>query len=142
MGINIKSVQAYLIDLSLPFASEERFLKNKLDKKQIHPVKKFKNAQKTLLFSPVIWNAYVAWKTLKCSFLYFWKSGRWLNFLSKKTNLKSIGIFSIKLEPKYEAGAASSSTSFQNSNGDQHQIRSSSFKQVTSSLSFRRKLIT
>ena len=32
MGINIKSVQAYLIDLSLPFASEERFLKNKLDK--------------------------------------------------------------------------------------------------------------
>ena len=32
MGINIKSVQAYLIGLSLPFASEERFLKNKLDK--------------------------------------------------------------------------------------------------------------
>ena len=32
MGINIKSVQAYLIDLSFPFASEERFLKNKLDK--------------------------------------------------------------------------------------------------------------
>ena len=54
MGINIKSVQAYLIDLSFPFASEERFLKNKLDKKQIHPVKKFKNAQKTLLFSPAI----------------------------------------------------------------------------------------
>ena len=25
-------VQAYLIDLSFPFASEERFLKNKLDK--------------------------------------------------------------------------------------------------------------
>ena len=46
MGINIKSVQAYLIDLSFPFASEERFLKNKLDKKQIHPVKKFKNARK------------------------------------------------------------------------------------------------
>ena len=54
MGINIKSVQAYLIDLSFPFASEEIFLKNKLDKKQIHPVKKFKNAQKTLLFSPAI----------------------------------------------------------------------------------------
>ena len=32
MGINIKSVQAYLIDFSFPFASEERFLKNKLDK--------------------------------------------------------------------------------------------------------------
>ena len=49
MGINIKSVQAYLIDLSFPFASEERFLKNKLDKKQIHPVKKFKNAQKNVI---------------------------------------------------------------------------------------------
>ena len=32
MGINIKSVQAYLINLSFPFASEERFLKNKLDR--------------------------------------------------------------------------------------------------------------
>ena len=31
MGVNVKSVQAYLIDLSLPFALEERFLKNKLD---------------------------------------------------------------------------------------------------------------
>ena len=54
MGINNKSVQAYLIDLSFPFASEERFLKNRLDKKQIHPMKKFKNAKKTLLFSAVI----------------------------------------------------------------------------------------
>jgi len=42
-----------------------------------------------------------------------------LNFLSKKTHLESIGILSGKLEPKYEAGAAS----FQNLNGDQHQIR-------------------
>ena len=32
MRINNKSVQAYLIDLSFPFASEEIFLKNKLDK--------------------------------------------------------------------------------------------------------------
>ena len=32
MGISNKSDQAYLIDLSFPFASEERFLKNKLDK--------------------------------------------------------------------------------------------------------------
>ena len=32
MGINIKSVQAYLIDLSFPFTSEEIFLKDKLDK--------------------------------------------------------------------------------------------------------------
>ena len=40
MGINNKAVQAYLIDLSFPFASEEIFLKNRLDKKQIHHVKK------------------------------------------------------------------------------------------------------
>ena len=32
MGINIKSVPAYLIGLSLPLASEESFLKNKLDR--------------------------------------------------------------------------------------------------------------
>ena len=32
MGINIKSVQAYLIDLSFPFALEENFFENKLDK--------------------------------------------------------------------------------------------------------------
>ena len=32
MGINIKFVPAYLIGLSLPLASEESFLKNKLDR--------------------------------------------------------------------------------------------------------------
>ena len=32
MEINVKSVQAYLIDLYFPFASEEIFLKNKLGK--------------------------------------------------------------------------------------------------------------
>ena len=52
----------------------------------------------------------------------------------KKTNLESIGILHRKLEPKYETGlkdntsSASSSTSFQNSNRDQHQIHSSLFK--------------
>ena len=46
MGINIKSVQANLIDLSFPFASEERFLKNKLDKKQIHSMKKIQKCSK------------------------------------------------------------------------------------------------
>ena len=49
-----------------------------------------------------------------------------MNFLLENTNLESIGILSIKLEPKFETGAednsslASSSTSFQNSNGDPH----------------------
>ena len=32
MEINIKSVQAYLIGLSLPLVLEESFLKNKLDR--------------------------------------------------------------------------------------------------------------
>ena len=49
MVINIKSVQAYLIDLSFPFASEEIFLKNKLDKKQKHPVKKIQKSSKNVI---------------------------------------------------------------------------------------------
>ena len=46
MGINIKSVQAYLIDLSFPFASEERFLKNKLDKETDTPCEKIQKCSK------------------------------------------------------------------------------------------------
>ena len=81
--------------------------------------KKRKNAQKTSLSSAVTWIAFFVRKTLKFGFLYFYKSCRELNFLSKNINPESIGILSGKLEPKYEAGAAS----FQNLNGDQHQIR-------------------
>ena len=44
--------------------------------KQIHIVKIFKNAQKTLLLLAAIWNAFFAWKMLKFGFLYFWKSCR------------------------------------------------------------------
>ena len=51
MGINIKSVQAYLIGLSLPLALEESFLKNKLDRETDTSYEKF---QKTLLFSATI----------------------------------------------------------------------------------------
>ena len=58
MGINIKSVQVYLIGLSLSLASEEIFLKNKLDREIYTSSEKFqknrKNAQKTLLFSAAI----------------------------------------------------------------------------------------
>ena len=100
--------------------------------------KKKKNAQKTSLSSAVTWIAFLVRKTLKFGFLYFYKSCRELNFLSKNVNHESIGILSSKLWPKYETGAAS----FQNLNRDQHQIHPSSFKQVISSLSFRRKLIT
>ena len=58
----------------------------------------------------------MAWKTLKFGFLYFWKSCRELNLLSKETNQESIEILRRKLEPKYETGAednTSSTSSFQ-----------------------------
>ena len=45
MGINIKSVQAYLIDLSFP-ASEEIFFKNKLDKETYTSCEKIQKCSK------------------------------------------------------------------------------------------------
>ena len=48
MGINIKSVQAYLINLSLPFASEEIFLKNKLDKETDTSCEKIQKCSKNV----------------------------------------------------------------------------------------------
>ena len=48
MGINIKSVQAYLIGLSLPLASEESFWKISWIEKQIHSMKNFKKTKKML----------------------------------------------------------------------------------------------
>ena len=48
MGINIKSVQAYLIGLSLPLASEEIFLKNKLDRETDTSCEKFQKSRKML----------------------------------------------------------------------------------------------
>ena len=72
------------------------------------------------LSSTATWIAFLAWKTLKFGFLYVYKICRELNFLSKKINPKSIGIFSSKLWPKYETGAedntnsTSSSIFFQN----------------------------
>ena len=77
----------------------------------------YENFQKTENYSK---NVTLAWKTLKFGFLYFWKSCRELNFLSRNANIESIRIFSRKLDPKYEIGAndntnsASSSTFFQN----------------------------
>ena len=49
MGISNKSVQAYLIDLSCPFASEEIFLKNKLDKETNTSCEKFKKCSKDVI---------------------------------------------------------------------------------------------
>ena len=57
---------------------------------------------KTLLFSAETRNAFLAWKMLKFGFLYFWKSCREFNVLSKNTNLKSIGILNKKLKPKFK----------------------------------------
>ena len=52
MGVNVKSVQAYLIDLSLPFALEERFLKNKLDQETDTSCEKIQKCSKDVtLFS-------------------------------------------------------------------------------------------
>ena len=48
MGINIKSVQVYLIGLSLPLASEESFLKNKLDRETDTSSEKFQKNRKML----------------------------------------------------------------------------------------------
>ena len=50
------------------------------------------------------WIAFLARKTLKFGFLYFYKSCRELNFLTKNINPKSIGILGSKLWPKYETG--------------------------------------
>ena len=68
------------------------------------------------------------------------KSSKNVTIFSSKLNrifgLENVEIWFRKLEPKYETGAkdntssASSLTSFQNSNGDQHQICSSLSKQV------------
>ena len=71
MGINIKSVQAYLIDLYFPFASKENFLKNKLDKEIDTSCEKIKKCSKYVtIFSR---NLFLAWIMLKFVFLYFKK---------------------------------------------------------------------
>ena len=48
MGINIKSVQAYLIGLSFPLVSEEIFLKNKLDRETDTSCEKFQKCSKNV----------------------------------------------------------------------------------------------
>ena len=48
MGINIKYVQAYLIGLSFPLASEEIFLKNKLDRETDTSCENFQKCSKNV----------------------------------------------------------------------------------------------
>ena len=108
--------------------------------------KKRKNAQKTSLSSAVTWIAFLVRKTLKFGFLYFYKSCRELNFLSKNINPESIGILSSKLWPKYETGAedntnsALSSIFSQNFKWVQRQICSSLSNRLILSLCFRRNI--
>ena len=143
MGINTKSVPAHLNKLSHPLASEERFLKNKLDRETDTSCEKIQKCSKNVIIFSSNLKRIFGWENIEIWFSLFLEKLQIIEFhFKKKTHLESIGILSGNLEPKYEACATSSSTSFQNSNGDQHQIRSSSFKQVISSLSFRRKLIT
>ena len=54
--------------------------------------------------------AFLAWKTLKFGFLYFYRSYIKLNFLSKNIS-ESIGILSSKLWPKYETNAEDNTNS-------------------------------
>ena len=75
-------------------------------KKKKKKNRKVINKKKTLLFSAATRIVFLAWKTLKFGFLYFWKSCIEFNLISKNTNLESIGILNGKLEPKYEASAA------------------------------------
>ena len=79
--------------------------------KKIQKIQKKKKAQKTLLSSAATWIAFLAWKILKFSFLYFWKNCRELNFLLENTNPELIGIFRRKLWPKYETGAEDNTNS-------------------------------
>ena len=86
----------------------------------------------------------MALKALKFGFLYFWKSCRELNFLSKESNLESIEILSIKLESKYETGVednTSSASSLKIQMGVNTKSIPTYLNRFISSLSFRRKLI-
>ena len=77
-------------------------------------MKIFKNnrkCSKTLLFSAATLITFLALKILKFGSLYFWRSCRELNFLSKDTNPKSIGIWRRNLESKYETDAEDNTSS-------------------------------
>ena len=102
--------------------------------------------KKTSLSSAETWITFLVRKTLKFGFLYFYKSCRELNFLSKKINPELIEILSSKLWPKYETGAedninsAFSSIFSQNSKWVQRQLCSSLSNRLILSLYFRRNI--
>ena len=78
---------------------------------KIQNKKKKKKAQKTSLSSAATWIAFLARKTLKFGFLYFYKGYRKLNFILENINSETIGILSRTLWPKYEKGAEDNTNS-------------------------------
>ena len=107
--------------------------------------KKTEKCSKTLLSSAETWIEFLAWKTLKFDFLYFWKSCRELNFILKKKpipnqlefweesygqNTKQV----MKITPIQHHLQFSSKIS----NGNQHQICPSLSNRLIPFLSFRR----
>ena len=122
------------------------------EKDMIHEkIKNKKMIKKTLLSSAETWIEFLAWKTMKFDFLYFWKSFRELKFF-KKIKIKTIPN---QLEVWVESYGQNTKQvmkitliqhhlqfSFKISNGNQHQICSSLSNRLIPSLSFRRKIIT
>ena len=88
----------------------------------------YENFQKTENYSK---NVTLAWKTLKFGFLYFWKSCRELNILSRNANIESIRILvesqsqNMKQVQMITQIQHHLQLSFKISNGDQYQICSS-----------------
>ena len=71
MGINIKSVQSYLIDLSFPFASEERFLKNKLDRETDTSCEKIQKCSKNVIIFSSNLKRIFGWENIEIWFSLF-----------------------------------------------------------------------
>ena len=98
---NNKKMFFFMASYLLFWKKFQRYYPWKIKKK-----KKRKNSQKkTSLSSAVTWITFLVRKTLKFGFLYFYKSCRELNFLSKNIYPESVGILSSNLWPKYETGA-------------------------------------
>ena len=73
------------------------------------PIQKY--AKKRSISSAATWITFLAWKTLKFGFLYFYKSCRELNFILENINPESIGILSGNLWLKYETGVEDNTNS-------------------------------
>ena len=128
--------------LILSLCFRRNIFENKLDKKQIHPMKKIQKCSKkgyyfhqqfeTHFWPEKRWNLVfsISEKVVDNEF-HFKKHQSWINWN-----------FGQKVRVKIRNRCSIIFNFLSNSNGNQHQIRSSSFKQVISSLSFRTKIIS